>query len=145
MNRNLAAQQFVAHVQQHGGATMNLKTGQILSPGKKAYVVGGEKDTSGQRIPTKYVPAEHFNADTVSAHMDHLSANTKGKGASIGAWSDNGNVELDASRTVKRPGEAVRKGAARGEKAVWDNKNMSEIDTSSAKSHARVSRDLSGF
>lgn len=145
MNNNLAAQQFVAHVQQYGGGTMDLKTGNILTPGKKAYVVGGEKDKSGERIPTHYVPQEHFNADTVAKHMDTLSGAMKGKGASIGAWSDNGNVELDASRAVRRPKEAIRKGAARGEKAIWNNKKMSEIDTSSAKSDARVKRDLSGF
>lgn len=141
-DRVLQAQQFAAHVQKYGGATMNVRTGAILPPGKRAYVVGGEPDLSGQRIPTKYVPSSEFGHEAVLSHWQHLAANTRGKNVNLGAWSDNGNVELDASRSVKRPREAIRKGSSRGEKAVWDNGRMTEIDTSSAKSAARVAKDL---
>lgn len=127
---NLNAQQFVNRVNKTGGATMDLRSGKLVQPGKRGYMVGGESDTSGNRIPTRTIPEAEFGEHHVHAAVQALQALTGGRGrVNLGAWKDNGNVELDASSRTRRQGEAVRKGRARGEKEIWDNKNMRGIDT----------------
>lgn len=126
----LNAKQFVNHVNKTGGATMSVNSGKMVQPGKKGYMVGGEPDTEGNRIPTRSVPEAEFGEGHVYDAVKALHELTGGRpGVHLGAWKDNGNVELDASRMTKKPGEAIRKGRARGEKAIWDNKKMTEIDT----------------
>lgn len=130
---NLSGQQFtqfVERVHQTGGATMSLQSGKLLNPGKRAYLVGGEPDSTGVRIPTQRVPVEDFQEKHVQEMTSELLRRTGGRGkVNLGAWSEDGHVEMDASSSAHRPGEAVRKGRNRGEKAIWDNKHMREIDT----------------
>lgn len=129
-DENLSAKQFVDRVKQTGGATMNARTGQLVNPGQKAYMIGGEPDKHGARIPTKYVPASEFNEGHVHDAVNALREVTGNRArVNLGAWQDDGNVELDASSTTRRPGEAIRKGRGRGEKAIWDNRKMREVNT----------------
>jgi hypothetical protein len=51
-NPVLSAVQFAHLTNTDGGASMNVHTNQIAKPGDEAYFVGGEPDSSGQRIPT---------------------------------------------------------------------------------------------
>ena len=127
---NLSAKQFVDRVKATGGATMNIKSGRLVNPGAKTYMVGGEPDTSGQRISTRKIPADEFAEKHVEEAVAILRDKTGGRArVNLGAWQDEGNVEIDASATTRRRGEAVRKGRSRGEKAIWDNRHMREIDT----------------
>lgn len=121
---------FVAHTRAHGGATMDVRTGALLRPGKRAFMVGGEPDQHGNRIPTTYVPTEHFGVEHVRSTLESIHSATGGRArTSIGSWMDEGNVELDASARTRRPGEAMRKARSRGEKAIWDNARMREVRT----------------
>lgn len=118
-------QNFVDQVNKTGGASMNVKSGKLVQPGSKGYMVGG---TPG--VPTKRVPAEEFGPQHVAEYEDSIKSHTKNWGQMhVGAWSDAGNVEMDASTKVGRKKEAVRKGRNRNEKAIWDLKGSKEIDT----------------
>jgi hypothetical protein len=124
-------EKFVQQVQQTGGASMNLSTGKLLPPDARGYMVGGESDRSGQQIPAWSVPEHEFSTDHVGKFVDYMKSvvGSSGRGLHVGAWKDEGNVEMDASRKIKRPGEAIRKGRARGEKAIYDIKGKRDIDT----------------
>jgi len=127
---NMNAQQFVDRVKATGGATANIRTGKLVSPGKKVYMVGSEPDTKGQPIPTTTVKAEDFSAGHALTATNNIRAATGNRArVNVGAWQDQGNVYIDASATVKRPGEAIRKGRNRNEAAIWDNRKMKSIDT----------------
>jgi len=127
---HLRAEQFVNRVRATGGATMNLRTGKLVNPGTRAYMVGGEPDKSGVRIPTHAVPADEFAAKHVEEAAALLREATGNRArVHLGAWQDDGNVEIDASSVTRRRGEAIRKGRNRNEKAIWDNKHMREVDT----------------
>ena len=126
----MSTQQFVQRVRDTGGASMNIRSGKLLAPGKKAYVVGGEPDKSGAAIPPVSVDAGEFGESHVSAMLGNVRSATGNRArTNIGAWSDNGKVVLDASAVTKRPGEAIRKGKNRDQQSIWDNKHMREIDT----------------
>jgi hypothetical protein len=128
---NANAQQFVNRVNKTGGASMDAGSGKLLNPGKRGYMVGGEPDTAGNQIPPTSIPADQFGPEHVTRAMNALHHATGGRSrVNLGAWNDGeGNVVLDAASRVKRPGEAMRKGRNRNQKAVWDNKRMREIDT----------------
>jgi hypothetical protein len=121
---DLNSQQFVSQVQKTGGASMDVRSGKLLQPGQRGLMVGGV-----QGIPETRIPAEHFGEQHVKDAVTHIQNATKGSGIHIGAWSEGGDVVLDASEKIKRPGEAIRKAKNRGQDAVWDNKSMKEIDT----------------
>jgi hypothetical protein len=127
---NLSAEQFVSRVKKTGGATANLATGKMVNPGKRAYMVGGERDTKGQPIPADIIPAQEFGPEHVENAARKVTEATGGRArVHLGAWQDEGKVYLDASSVTKRPGEAIRKGRSRGEFEIWDNKRMRGIDT----------------
>lgn len=125
----ISALQFVAQHKATGGASMNVRTGNLLPAGKKAYVVGGEPDKAGKAIPAATYTAgltvgnvvkEHARVAAASSHPDTM----------VGSWNDdNGHAVVDASRAYGSKKRAVATGKARGEDAVWDNKNMAEIRT----------------
>lgn len=51
----LTAMDFIHDTKVHGGASMNVKTGELARMGSDDTVlIGGEKDTGGKRIPTTY-------------------------------------------------------------------------------------------
>jgi hypothetical protein len=115
---------FVNQVNKTGGASMNVKSGKLVQPGSKGFMVGG----SG--VPTARVPEAEFGPEHVAAYEDQIQKHTKNWGSMhVGAWKDDGHVEMDASQKFGRRKEAVRKGKARNEKAIWDNKSMKEVDT----------------
>lgn len=131
---NLSEEQlgrFVSVTRQHGGATMDARSGKILPAGARGYVVGGEPDKHGNRIPTTYVPEHEFGTEHVRQMANGVRKATGGRArVNVGSWISEGQVEMDASGRTKRPGEALRKGRNRGEKAIWNNKRMDEIKVS---------------
>lgn len=124
------AERFVSEVRATGGASMDVHSGRLVQPGQHGYMVGGESDISGHRIRTGYVPASELDAGRVQRGVQWLRENTTGRHMMLGAWTDSaGNVELDASRSMHKH-HALREGRARGEKAIWDNHHMKQIDLS---------------
>jgi hypothetical protein len=124
---------FVAHTRANGGASMSPRTGTILPEGHEAYMVGGHPDKSGNRIPSKIVPADEFGEE----HVRDYAASARNvidpvdRSARIGSWhnTDDGNVYLDVSSHMLDPHSAVKAGRERNEISVWDNKHMRELPT----------------
>lgn len=121
----LSGMQFAHATNTDGGATQDLRTGRMLQPGTKGYIVGGEPDSHGQRIPTHYHEGLMSPLDAIK-HRSRLRQSTQALGASLGSWRDNGKVEIDASRVTSKK-QAVSLGKQRGEKAVWNNKRGREV------------------
>lgn len=140
--------QFASLVQRQGGSTQNLRTGRILKGPKRVkdasgrhtpvpgtadpgYVVGGEPDRRGRRIPTTNLDRK-TEATPLRAMQERekLKGKTNSPEASLGWWRDKGKnapVESDASAVYTNRDQAERIGRRRGEKAVWDNGNQDEI------------------
>jgi hypothetical protein len=147
-NPILAAMQFSNLVERQGGSTQNLRTGRILKGPKRVknasgrhvavpgtsdpgYVVGGEPDRRGRRIPTTYLDRK-TEATPLRALQERETLRTKTDSpeASLGWWRDKGKsapVESDASAIYHDRRTAERIGRRRGEKAIWDNTNQQEI------------------
>lgn len=122
-------QQFVDRVRQTGGATMNLRSGRLIEPGAKVYMVGGQPGKTGTRIPTQKVPVNDFGVEQARQAAQSVREQRGGRGGNLGAWQDEGNIELDASGVTHRRGKAIRNGRRRHEKEIWDNEHMRGIDT----------------
>lgn len=147
-NPILAAMQFAHLTERQGGSTQNLATGRILKGPKRVknasgrhvavpgtsdpgYVVGGEPDKRGHKIPTTYLDRKR-EATPLRAiqERDRLRGMTDSPEASLGWWRDKGKnapVESDASAIYTDQTTAERRGRRRGEKAIWDNGRQREI------------------
>lgn len=129
-NPIVSAVQFSQLAHETGGATMHLRSNNVVTPGKPGYMVGGEKDNSGQRVPTTYHHGDLSPGD-VLRHAQRLRSVTRAPEAALGTWRDteaSGSPhELDLSAIYQNRSKAERIGQRRGEKAIWDNANMDEI------------------
>jgi hypothetical protein len=125
-NPILSAMQFASQTAKTGGASMNLKSGRVISPGDPGHFVGGEPDSSGQRIPTAKHAGDLSPMDVLS-HRQRLQAKTSASHANMGAWKDDGKTEIDASGSYANKRTAMKVGKRREEKAIWDNQNSKEI------------------
>lgn len=126
----MSYEKFIQQVQKTGGASMDLNSGKLLQPGKPGYMVGGEADRHGAPIPSWGVPESDFGDEHVSKFVDYMKqASGSTFRTHVGAWKDNGEVVMDASKKVKRAKEAIRKGKNRDQKAIWNNGKMTEVST----------------
>lgn len=125
--------QFAIRTHAEGGASFNTSTNQFLQAGHdQTYVVGGEPDTKGTRIPTKQVP--HVDVPTASEHIEHIRSTTGNRaGAIAGSWVAPGRVDLDASSAFANRREAMRVATHRNEEAYWDNAAGEEVLTKHGK------------
>ena len=111
---------------------MNVRSGEVAEPGKPGYIVGGQPDARGQRIPTQY-QAESGGTDlgTVMGHRSRIRAQTTDRATSVGYWRDtevpNSDYEVDASSIFHDRRTAINVGQRRGEKSVWDLQKMDDI------------------
>lgn len=147
-NPVLSAMQFATNTQRQGGATQNLRTGRLLKGNKRTidpdtgqhvevhgtadpgYIVSGEPDRSGSRIPTRYIPRKEATPLEALHERSRLQEQTNSPNASLGWWRDKGKaapVESDASAVYRDRRRATQIGRRRGEKAIWDNKGQREI------------------
>lgn len=146
-NPILSAMQFATNTQRQGGATQNLGTGRLLKgnirekdaagrhrevPGTadEGFIVSGEPDRSGKRVPTRYIPRKEATPMEAISERERLKGLTNSPNASLGWWRDRGRaapVESDASAVYRDRRKAEKIGRRRGEKAIWDNKNQREI------------------
>lgn len=141
-NPLLSAIQFDQYTQEHGGATMDPKTFQILEPGKTDVVlVGGEKDASGKRIPTTYYGKTRKGSQPSSTRLSpaevlkeagRITRLTGSRpGAMVGSYisedEPHKGVQLDASAGITDRSQVIPTLAARNEESAWDNKNQTLI------------------
>jgi hypothetical protein len=123
---------FSALAQKTGGATMFAKTGEVAKPHSPGYIVGGEPDRAGRRVPTEYEPADqNASLDRVLHHRQRIAAGTDASHAAVGYWRDpevhNSPYEVDSSAIFHDRRTATSEGKARGEKSVWDLGKMTDI------------------
>lgn len=116
-----------------GGSTMNLKTGELIdtsNPAKDTYVVGGEPDVKGNRIPTKLLSNPNTSPMFLKQVLQQRRALVKKTGdrpgASMGSWLPAGakQVDLDASGIEPDLAKAMDKARVRNEKAIWSTKKF---------------------
>lgn len=112
-----------------GGATMNARTGDVAKPHTPGYIVGGQPDRKGQRVPTEYEPTASL--DRVLHHRSRVAAGTDAPHAAVGYWKDTevpeSSYEVDSSAIFRDRRVAKSVGRHRGEKAVWDLGEMKDI------------------
>jgi hypothetical protein len=137
-----------------GGVTMRPEPGNKPLPvgSTEWYGVGGAADPhTGGRVPETVVPMKdhlmgtQFNDNHALGHIlkvegnniDRKRGNTvdgkKWPAAYAGGWAEDGTAVMDAS-SVFRGGESAKKAAVkyavkRGERAVFDAKNIEDIPT----------------
>lgn len=112
------------------GATMNLHSGRVIGDADEGYMVGGEKDRQGNRVPTKYISFRAANPMKSLEERTRLQGASGSPEASLGWWRDAGKsapVESDLSAVYNDRRRASLIGRRRGEKAIWDNKRQREI------------------
>ena len=130
--------QFAVRTHAQGGASFNTSTNKFLNVGEdKTYVVGGEPDTKGERIPT--VPVESVDIPTALEHMDRVRRLTGHRPDAIaGSWVQPDRVDLDASGAIANRRQALKTGEARNEEAIWDNEAGEDILTKVGKAKKRA-------
>lgn len=111
---------------------MNVHTGQVAEPGKAGYIVGGQPDVHGKRIPTVDEPVAGGTAlNRVMGHRSRIRAQTNDAATSVGYWRDTERAaspyEVDASSIFNDRRVAKAVGHRRGEKSVWDLQKMDDI------------------
>lgn len=128
----LSAACFSSLAQKTGGATLNVHTGEVAKPHTPGYIVGGEPDRTGRRVPTEYEDVSgNASLDRVLHHRSRIAAGTDAPHASMGYWRDpeaaGSPYEVDASAIFHDRSAAKQAGHRRGEKAVWDLQKMDDI------------------
>ncbi len=121
--------QFAIRTHAEGGASFDTSSNRFLNAGAdKTYVVGGEPDTKGARIPTNPVP--HVDVSTAMEHISQIrSATGNRRGAIAGSWVAPGRVDLDAAGGFANRREALKVATHRNEEAIWDNEAGDEVLT----------------
>lgn len=142
--------QFANLTERQEGSTQNLHTGRILKGPRRVkdpstgqhvdvpgtadpgYVVGGEPDRQGNRVPTTYIARRDATPLRAIQERQRLLGETDHPNASLGWWRDakvkrNQKVESDASAVYNDRRTAKQRGRRRGEKAIWDNQGQREI------------------
>lgn len=120
---------FGHYAETTGGSTMNVRTGEVTKPGQPGYIVGGQPDRSGQRVPTEYEPTSSL--DRVLQHRQRVASGTNAPQAAVGYWRDtevpDSPYEVDSSSVFRDRRVAKVVGHRRGEKSVWDLGKMEDI------------------
>lgn len=120
-------------IEENGGVTIRETPGSDPLPvgSKRWYGVGGAKDVdTGQRYPEK-ITRGGIN-ETLAHIMDVERGNINRKragwpAAHVGGWSEEGDTVLDATSVTRSRNQALRMGQDRGERAIFDAKNIEEV------------------
>jgi hypothetical protein len=143
----VSASQFALSTREDGGASMNVSDWSIPKMGESKHFVGGEKDTAGERIKTKYVrPGSRNPQLSVKDVIDHAARLRQATGGQkdvyLGSWVDDKKpqtgVQIDASRGYRSLPKAKRMMEARNEMALYSMKagqvDNPKYDSSKAQS-----------
>lgn len=121
-----------------GGASMDVNTWQVHTKGSRAYFVGGEPDTKGQKIDTAYTSKEGVTLPHIIKEAMRVRHETGHRPAAlIGSWVDKDEknpekvVNWDAAANLPSRNKAKQAGKRRSpaEWAVWDNKRGKGVKT----------------
>lgn len=117
-----------------GGATMDVNTSQMHPKATNVWMVGGEPDTAGKRIPTTHAAAPPGGGDLTRTlrERERVRSATGGRPrVGLGGWinPDTGGTEYDAALITKGRTEAKTKGKRRGEWGVFNNKRGKTLRT----------------
>lgn len=138
----LNAMQFIDDTKAHGGASMNVHTGELANVGSAdVTLVGGEKDTGGKRIPTAYYGKTRKGSSAKTPEMgltDVLKERARVKGLTggrknvfMGSWvsttEPHKGVQIDASAGFSDPNEAKSALKDRNEEAGFNLKTGEEV------------------
>jgi hypothetical protein len=130
------AQNFIDSTNNYGGATINLKSGQVANPGDRLHLVGKEPSKlSGHPVDTEFesVGKSHpkLSAKQFASHFVRLSAHAADDKASMGSWVDNKSnksrkkgVQIDLSTGHRYKRTAEKKMISRNEDAIFSMHNM---------------------
>jgi hypothetical protein len=129
------AKKVNASIAENGGVTIRETPGSDPLPvgSKRWYGVGGAPDAdTGSRYPEK-ITRGSIN-ETLAHIMDvergNISRRVKAVGgpdAYVGGWSEQGETVLDATSVTKDRDTGIKLGQERGERAIFDAKNVEEI------------------
>lgn len=122
------------HIAENGGVTVATAPGSEPLPvgSKKWYGIGGAKDIdTGERYPEKITSgsANETLAHVVDVERGNIQRKAVGwPDAYVGGWSEDGDTVLDATSVTRSKRRAMRLGYERGERKVFDAKNIDELD-----------------
>ena len=122
----LNAVEFAVRTREDKGASYDINTGEFLEGGKQdTYVIGGEPDTEGTKIPEERVPGRGVSVGEAATHIEKVRQATGMRpDALAGSWYEpkKDQTVLDASRAFEVKDEANAVGHQRGEREGWGNK-----------------------
>ena len=112
-----------------GGSTISTKNGSVP---KSGFMVAVDADRSKViKVDLDDPNAEKKLASEIKKYMDDNKDKLSEKGKFLGTWQDTatGDLYLDVSTHVRNKAEAVELGRKNNQIAIWDVKNMAEINT----------------
>lgn len=112
------------------GSTMNVRTGEVARPHSPGYIVGGELDRHGQRVPTEQEPvSSNASLDRILHHRSRIAAGSDAPHAGLGYWAGPGmkSYDVDSSAIFRDRRTSMKVGRKRNETAVWDNEKMENL------------------
>lgn len=128
-NPVLSAVIFGKTADETGGATMNVRTGEVAKAHTPGYIVGGQPDRSGRRVPTSYESKSDLGQ--ILSHREKIASGTDAPHAALGYWRDtevpDSKFEVDSSAIFRDRRTAKVVAKRRGEKSVWDLDKMQDI------------------
>lgn len=122
------APRLISELKQNGGFTVHPQTGEPVTSG---YAVGGGNSAGALlKVPVAELTPERLDR-WLQKNRSWFPAD-----AALGGWIDNGTAYIEPSTQVADINAAQRLGNERGEKAIWDHANKSEIPLKLAKEEA---------
>lgn len=122
------APRLISELKENGGFTVHPQTGEPVTSG---YAVGGGNSAGALlKVPVAELTPEKFDK------WLHENRSKFPADAALGGWIDNGDVYIEPSTQVADLNAAQRLGNERGEKAIWDHANKSEIPLKLGKAEA---------
>lgn len=118
---------IVAHTNRHGGMSVDMRTGAYPKDGYMCAVHADRSELIKADDVMDSKKCEKRIEDFRQKNKDVLSED----GVVLGTWldPDTGNIYLDISKRFEDKAEAIKYASEHNEKAIWDVKNMENIDT----------------
>lgn len=118
---------IATHTGRHGGMSVNMKTGAYPKDGYMCAVHADRSELISAADAKDLAKCESRIKDFYEKNKDVL----KEDGNVLGTWldPDTGNIYLDISKRFEDKAEAIKYASEHNEKAIWDVKNMENIDT----------------
>lgn len=108
---------IVNQVNLKGGITYNLETGEVNPV--HGYMVA---------IPGHERTLSHIDKENLAKYIKQNADVLYKEGMYLGIWKDVSGYVVDTSELIDNKAEAVELGVRREQKAIWDNRNIDQID-----------------